>query len=108
MTAGESDGSALIEMPLQSAAYQHCKNTLRAVPVSIHKDLNPGTLASIIRQSQLDRSLSRRRILDRIGAKRRKTAAGSPKGDRSESINKMNRIALKEHVAKSGDIFRAG
>jgi predicted RNA binding protein YcfA (HicA-like mRNA interferase family) len=27
------------------------------VPVPIHKDLKPGTLASIIRQSQLDRSL---------------------------------------------------
>ena len=27
------------------------------VPVPIHKDLKPGTLASIIRQSQLDRSI---------------------------------------------------
>jgi predicted RNA binding protein YcfA (HicA-like mRNA interferase family) len=27
------------------------------VPVPIHNDLKPGTLASIIRQSQLDRSL---------------------------------------------------
>jgi predicted RNA binding protein YcfA (HicA-like mRNA interferase family) len=27
------------------------------VPVPIHKDLKPGTLASIIRQSQLNRSL---------------------------------------------------
>jgi predicted RNA binding protein YcfA (HicA-like mRNA interferase family) len=27
------------------------------VPVPIHKDLKPGTLASIIRQSQLERSL---------------------------------------------------
>jgi hypothetical protein len=30
--------------------------------------------------------------LDRIGAERRKTAAGSPKGERSESINKIYRI----------------
>ena len=30
--------------------------------------------------------------LDRIGAERRKTAAGSPKGERSESINRINRI----------------
>ena len=27
------------------------------VPVPIHKNLKPGTLASIIRQSQVDRSL---------------------------------------------------
>ena len=27
------------------------------VPVPMHKDLKPGTLASIVRQSQLDRSL---------------------------------------------------
>ncbi|MGC9452205.1 MAG: type II toxin-antitoxin system HicA family toxin [Oceanipulchritudo sp.] len=27
------------------------------VPVPLHKDLKPGTLASVIRQSQLDRSL---------------------------------------------------
>jgi len=27
------------------------------VPVPMHKDLKPGTLASIIRQSQLDRAL---------------------------------------------------
>ena len=27
------------------------------LPVPLHKDLKPGTLASIIRQSQLDRSL---------------------------------------------------
>ena len=30
--------------------------------------------------------------LDRIGAKRRKTAAGSPKGERRESIDRINRI----------------
>jgi hypothetical protein len=30
--------------------------------------------------------------LDRIGAERRKTAAGSPKGERSESINRIFRI----------------
>jgi len=30
--------------------------------------------------------------LDRIEAQRRKTAAGSPKGERSESINKINKI----------------
>ncbi len=29
----------------------------RTVPVPMHKDLKPGTLASIIRQSGLDRSL---------------------------------------------------
>jgi len=31
--------------------------TTRTVPVHIHKDLKPGTLASIIRQSALDKSL---------------------------------------------------
>jgi predicted RNA binding protein YcfA (HicA-like mRNA interferase family) len=31
--------------------------TTRTVPVPIHKDLKPGTLASIIRQSALDKSL---------------------------------------------------
>ena len=30
--------------------------------------------------------------LDRIGAQRRKTASGSPKGERSESINRIIRI----------------
>ena len=29
----------------------------RTIPVPMHKDLKPGTLASIIRQSGLDRSL---------------------------------------------------
>jgi hypothetical protein len=33
--------------------------------------------------------------LDRIGAERRKTAAGSPKGERSESINRIFRIIGK-------------
>jgi len=31
-------------------------DTTRSVPVPMHKDLKPGTLASIIRQSGLDRS----------------------------------------------------
>jgi len=31
--------------------------TTITVPVPMHKDLKPGTLASIIRQSRLDRSL---------------------------------------------------
>ena len=31
--------------------------TTRTVPIPIHKDLKPGTLASIIRQSGLDKSL---------------------------------------------------
>ena len=31
--------------------------------------------------------------LDKIGAERRKTAAGSPKGERSESINRFNRFS---------------
>jgi len=33
------------------------KNQTITVPVPMHKDLKPGTLGSIIRQSQLDRSL---------------------------------------------------
>ena len=70
-------------------------------------------LTNLKLKTQLDRRTGfagggERGVLDRIGAKRRKTAAGSPKGDRTESINKMNRIALKEYVAKSGNIFRAG
>ena len=31
--------------------------TTRTVPIPLHKDLKPGTLASIIRQSGLDKSL---------------------------------------------------
>jgi hypothetical protein len=31
-------------------------------------------------------------VLDRLGAKRRKTAFGSPKGEHSESINKIHRM----------------
>ena len=31
--------------------------------------------------------------LDRIGAERRKTASGSPKGERSESINRIYKIS---------------
>ena len=33
-------------------------------------------------------------LLDRIGAQRRKTASGSPKGEQSESINKINKMQL--------------
>ena len=32
-------------------------DSTRTIPVPMHKDLKPGTLASIIRQSGLDRSL---------------------------------------------------
>ena len=35
-----------------------------------------------------------KRFLDRIGAQRRKTASGSPKGEQSESIDKINKIEL--------------
>ena len=33
------------------------ETSTRSVPVPMHKDLKPGTLASIIRQSGLDKSL---------------------------------------------------
>jgi hypothetical protein len=33
-------------------------------------------------------------FFDRIGAQRRKTASGSPKGEQSESINKINKMQL--------------
>ena len=45
-----------------------------------------------------DRMIGGRRIcsrLDRIGAKRRKTAAGRPKGERNESICKKDRRSRK-------------
>ena len=32
-------------------------DSTRTIPVPMHKDLKPGTLASIVRQSGLDRSL---------------------------------------------------
>jgi len=35
-----------------------------------------------------------KRFLDRIGAQRRKTASGSPKGEQGESIDKINKIEL--------------
>jgi predicted RNA binding protein YcfA (HicA-like mRNA interferase family) len=33
------------------------ENTTRSVPVPMHKDLKPGTLASIIRQSGLEKTV---------------------------------------------------
>ena len=42
-------------------------------------------------------------FLDRIGAQRRKTASGSPKGERSESIDKINKIQLSDsHQGRGG------
>ncbi len=35
----------------------HSNETTRTLPVPMHKDLKPGTLASIIRQSGLEKSL---------------------------------------------------
>ena len=35
-----------------------------------------------------------KRFLDRVGAQRRKTASGSPKGEQGESIDRINKIEL--------------
>ena len=42
---------------LTTENFQLAPDSTITVPVPLHKDLKPGTLASIIRQSQLDRSL---------------------------------------------------
>jgi hypothetical protein len=47
-----------------------------------------------------------KRFLDRIGAQRRKTASGSPKGERSESIDKINKIELSLS-AQGSEEFRS-
>jgi hypothetical protein len=46
-----------------------------------------------------------KRFLDRIGAQRRKTAPGSPKGEQGESIDKINKIELSLS-AQGSDEFR--
>jgi|LakMenEpi03Aug12_release.lakeMendotaPanAssembly.Ray.scaffolds.fasta_scaffold1084793_1 hypothetical protein len=44
-----------------------------------------------------------KRFLDRIGAQRRKAAVGSPKGERSESINEIE----LSHSAQGKEEFRS-
>ena len=54
----ESAGFREIRQRGSHRIMQFCSDeTTRTVPVPIHKDLKPGTLASIIRQSGLDKSL---------------------------------------------------
>ena len=43
-------------------------------------------------------------FLDRIGAQRRKTASGSPKGEQSESINRINKIELSDSCQGKGRV----
>jgi len=49
--------SAIRQKGSHRVMQKQSKNGTITVPVPMHKDLKPGTLGSIIRQSRLDRSL---------------------------------------------------
>jgi hypothetical protein len=47
-----------------------------------------------------------KRFLDRVGAQRRKTASGSPKGEQGEAIDRINKIELSLS-AQGSEEFRS-
>ena len=75
----------------------------RAVP---RKHIEDGPKSAAASQGRLAKSWTANGFLDRIGAQRRKTASGSPKGEQSESINKINKIE-PGHSAQGKEEFRS-